>query len=889
MNLEIFRDKVRDYRRPTGMSQKALAKAVGLHPTVLSNKLNGTDNSSLTHPEIKRIVLTLAEWGAFTQQAQVTELLELMQLKAGSFSVTEWNAPPLSQLEVLPVEKIVSNPVADVANKLESLPANSVVRHNLPASLNPFVGRAREVTQVRTLLRGGETRLLTLTGPAGIGKTRLALQVANSLLDNFKDGVYFVTLAPISDPALVVSALAGVGGLKESKDVTLLESLKTWLRDKQLLMVLDNFEQVVAAAPLLTELLAAAPELKLMVTSREILRVYAEWEFEVPPLALPAWPDSGPATLETLSQSEAVTLFSQRARAVRADFKLTEANIMAVTEICHYLDGLPLAIELAAARLRVLTPPTLLARLKESFEMPFQLLRSDNRDRAVRQQTLRSAFDWSYNLLNCNEQQLFRQLGVFRGGCSVEAVVAVQTASSSIETTGLQLEALMDKSLLRRTLPLASGLAASEIALRYSLLKTLRDYAQERLQESGELEILRLRHALYYLKLAEEAESQLVGAQQSEWLVRLDYEHDNLRVALAWTLETGQVKISLQLAGALWRFWWVRGYLSEGRRSLEAALAVSYDPTVQADTTLMAVRAKALNGAGNLAQLQGDYDLALTLHDESLFLYKQSGNKQGIATTLSSLGLVAQHQGNYPRAALFFEEGLTIQRELDNKRAIAVSLSNLGLIRQYQQDFQRSTTLFEESLSLKRQLSDKQGIAITLNNLGLTLMYQGEYGRATSLFEESLLLNRQMGHKRNVAYALNNLGLALLYQAQTEQALGLFMESLGLKLELGDKESIAWAIEGLVGVAGRHEQPLLAAQLYGAAEVLREVLGTPLPPAQQALYQPLLNSVRAQLNEAAWLGAWNAGRAMTLEEILKTVRQTFLYGQTEPARLPTNR
>ncbi|MDQ5851887.1 MAG: adenylate/guanylate cyclase domain-containing protein, partial [Chloroflexota bacterium] len=535
--------------------------------------------------------------------------------------------PPGMELRDLGIHRLkdLSQPEHIFQAVIPDLPADFAPLHtldnrpnNLPAQPTPFIGREREVAAVRQRLLHPDIRLITLTGPGGIGKTRLGLRVAAQVLNDFPDGVYFVALAPISDPMLVSVTVAQTLGVKETSGESLLDSLKAYLREKQLLLLLDNFEQVVVAAPLITELLAAAPGLKVLVTSRASLHLQGEREFPVPPLALPD-PKHLP-TLDTLSQYEAVELFIQRAQAVNPDFQVTNTTAPAVAEICVRLDGLPLAIELAAARSKLLSPQALLQRLQHRL----QVLTGGARDLPARQQTLRSTIDWSFSLLEAGEQTLFARLGVFVGGFSVEAAETVchesgigdqwsgvrgqesgdegrSASPSQIPTPDSRLpipvldglQSLLDKSLLHQV-PGASG------EPRFRMLEIIREYALERLAARGEVEATERTHATYYLTLAEAAAPELQGSRQGAWLEQLEMEHDNLRAALRWSLNRGEVEVGLRLGAALWRLWHMRGYVSEGREWLEKLLPLSEHSRVSPS-----VRAQALNAAGVLAQQQG--------------------------------------------------------------------------------------------------------------------------------------------------------------------------------------------------------------------------------------------------------------------------------------------
>src|SRR5215207_1559152 len=501
-------------------------------------------------------------------------------------------------------------------------------RNNLPIQPTPLVGREKEVADVCERLARPGVRLLTLTGTGGTGKTRLGLQVAAELTDEFEDGVFFVSLAAISDPEFVVPAVAGTLGVKEAGGQPLLESLEDYLREKRILLVLDNFEQVLEAAPMVSELLSAAPYLKVLATSRIPLRLYGEHEYSVPPLALPD--PERPPSVERLTQYEAVRLFVERAQAAKVDFSVTNDNAPAVAEICHRLDGLPLAIELAAARIKLLTAQAMLARLGNRLK----LLTGGARDLPERQRTLRSTIEWSYGLLEEDEKTLFARLSVFAGGRTLEAIEAICDAEGDLPVDVLDgVESLVDESLLRQE----EGPGGEP---RFVMLETIHQYAKEKLQESGESENLRKLHARYFLALAEEAEPRLRGPEDVEWLERLEAEHDNLRAALSWALERGEAELALRLAGALWRFWEARGLYSEGHRWLEEALA-------KANGASAAARAKALEGEGWLVYHSGQVDQAVIAAREGLKLSEQAGLGGAVAASfLRLLGWMAMLRGD---------------------------------------------------------------------------------------------------------------------------------------------------------------------------------------------------------------------------------------------------
>jgi predicted ATPase/DNA-binding response OmpR family regulator len=718
---------------------------------------------------------------------------------------------------------------------------------NLPAPPTFLIGREVEVANACALLRRGDVRLLTLTGPGGAGKSRLSLQIAAEMLGHFEHGVTFVALALVRDPELVVPALAQALALKELAGQPLFDTLKAHLRNKHLLLVLDNFEQVVAAASMISELLAAAPKIKIVITSRASLHLYGEYEARVPPLALP---DLACPTLESVAQSPAVALFVERAQAVKYDFRLTEGNAAIIAKICTHLDGLPLPIELAAARIKCLSPQAMLPRLNSRLK----LLTGGPKDLPARHQALRTAIDWSYELLNADEQQLFTWLSIFVGGCTLEAAEAICGSEGGAEQQTIDvldgLASLVDKSVLQQE-------ESVDGEPRFVMLETIREYAQERLGASGQEPALQHRHAAYYLALAEQAEQALKGAHQVLWLERLEREHNNVRAALTWTIAAGQREMTMRLCAALWRFWYARGPISEGRHWLEIALA-------QSEGVDRGVRAKALCGAGVLAFTQDDYDQAQAYFTESLALQRLIGDKACIAQVLTNLGLVAYWQGEYRRAVALLEEALGLFRQTQDKYGIASALHYMGMSVLNEGDYERAAPLIEKSLGLFKELDHKIGIAMAMNFQGRSALFQGAYAQAATLFERSLELLQKLGNKPGIARSLTYLGRVALSDGEHERAARLLEESLTLFREVGDREGIATALEGLAGLAGAQGQALRAAQLGGAAAALRREISAPPQPADRPYYDRMIASVRTQMDEGAFTEAWAAGHVTAL-------------------------
>jgi predicted ATPase/transcriptional regulator with XRE-family HTH domain len=785
------------------------------------------------------------------------------------------------------------------------------VRDNtLPLPLTPLVGREEEVASVCALLQRAEVRLVTLTGTGGIGKTRLALRVASELRAGFADGVCFVSLAALDDPALVVPTIPQALGLRESEHRTPLDLVVAALRDKQLLLLLDNFERLLPAASQLTVLLTGCSQLKILVTSRAVLHLQGEYEFPVSPLAVPEV-EPLPA-LEALAATPAVALFVQRVQASRPTFQLRDSNARAIAEICVHLDGLPLALELAAARSKLLTPQELLARLSHRLEV----LTGGPQDLPIRQQTLRDTITWSYGFLDEEEQRLFRRLSVFAGGCTLEAAEAVCSALHDGKRAGHLLErvtSLLDKSLLQ-------SIQQEGKESRLLMLETIREYGLEALEASGEMEEIGRAHALYYLRLAEEAESKLRGPQQTRWVGRLEQEYDNLRAALQWTLEHEECRLALGIGSALLEFWLIEGHVGEGYALLERALANS-------EGIEAAVLAKALAACGWLAWAQGDFSQAEEWCQKSLALYREERETPGIALSLYRLGWVGILRGEHARACLLLEESLAYFRELHDSLGISDALRALGNVSLIQGQYASASTLLEESLALYRKAGYTSGMAEALNLLARALLFQGELARAESLLEEGLALCRQVGYKRGLAFALvmkglvvfdlgeqaaarararalfeeglalarigrwrqgvvwgvYGLGLVAFSEQEYETAGSLFEEGLALCKELGNKTFATFYLVGLARTVAALGQPAWAAQLWGTADRLREIINAAVPPFVRPIYEHLVTNLKAQLGEEAFRAFWEQGRTMTLDQVARVGKPagSFSSGREE--------
>jgi non-specific serine/threonine protein kinase len=801
-------------------------------------------------------------------------------------------------------------------------------RHNLPLQLTHFVGREREIGELGRLLTKAGVRLLTLTGSGGIGKSRLALEAAVHTLTTFPDGVWFADLASLSDQTLVPQTVAYALGLREERERSIAETLVNHLKARDLLLLLDSCEHLIpACAPLADTLLRACPNLRIVVTSREVLSIAGETVFRVPSLTLP---NEEQHDVDSLRQSEAVQLFINRAAAVQPAFALTVQSGTAVAQICIRLDGIPLAIELAASRVKVLSVEQIRNRLQDRFS----LLTGGSRTALPRHQTLQATIDWSYSLLTEAERMLFRRLSVFSGGWTLEAAETVCTGNGVEQADVIDLlSGLVDKSLVSSE--------EHNGHQRYELLVTLQQYAQKLLSGTEESQTVLRRHAEFFLAFAEEAEEKLKGSDQREWLDRFSRELDNVRAVLNWSLER-DAEIGLRLVGAFTRFWRIRGHLSEARRWLSEVLARTgpfSDEKGRAKALGLAGRfawdqgdylsarslseqalalserlgdkmgiARSLGVLGMVVHRQGDYAAAAALHKQSLTIFQELGDKRGITLSLNNLGNAALRQCDYVQARSLYQESLVIWRELDDRDGIAFSLGNLGNLSERQGDYPAARALYEESLAIFREFNDRDGIARSLGNLGTVATQEGDYLAARALLEESVAIRRRLGDKYGLARSLGNLGnlaerqgdhalalssdeerLAISRELADEhgiaESLGnlgkaarrrgdfsasraLLVESLSIRRKLGDAADIAESLESMATLELALLQNERAMRLWGAAHALRAKTAVPLPPSDREEYQRKIAAALAAIGQDAFNDAWSQGEVMAVDEAI---------------------
>ena len=727
--------------------------------------------------------------------------------------------------------------------------------YNLPTTRTSLIGREQEIADARAMLLRPDVGLLTLTGPGGTGKTRLAQEVARRLVDEFEHGVCFVALASVGEASLVVPLMAATLGVQDVAGTSQVENIKDYLRDRRLLLVLDNFEHVLGAAPVVAELLGACPRLTILATSRALLRLRDEHQLPVPPLGFPL--PGQPWSPDSLVNSAAVTLFEQRAKASNPDFRVTGENVRHVAAICAQLDGLPLAIELAAARVKLVPPRAMLTRLEQAHgRSRLDLLGTGPQDLPVRHQKLYATIAWSYDLLDAPERALFRRLAAFVEGCTLQAADVVANLEDEPQIDVLDVMA----SLVGKSLIVAEEAVGGEN--RFAMLHVVREYALDQLEQAGEDETVRRQHAEYYVALADEGEQGLRSGTQLDWLARLEAEQANFRSALAWSLtNTNAIEYGLRLASSLQFFWFMRGNLAEGSRWLSGMLERS-------GAAAPWLRARALAAAGTLARFQCELERAAGLLEASLALYRSIGDKRGIARALSQLGLAVQQQGHGQQGIALLEESVALYRELGDAPGLAVALLNLGAASSLACDFDRAQRALEECQATHRQLGNLGAVSRALGHLGEAVYAQSDFDRAASYCQEALSLGRRVADVWGTILALNILGNVACIRGDHAQATAYLQESLALRRESGQRTDIAECFQGIACLAVAEDRFERAARLFGAAEAVLERLCAIPSPIRPVTYGRDVARTRAGLGDGAFSEAWTQGRAMTLEQAI---------------------
>lgn len=867
MRLEAFREKIKYYRLLTSFSQKDLAQKIGIHPVVFSSKLNGAPRYNLTEAEIKLIIKTLVEWKALTKQSEVLELLDLAVLKPYIFKEQEWYAFPLNRLEKDALSTILAalevtgytnranaTVSEDNAGKPKKLPEISAAKqdftpqlppHNIPAQLTKLIGRQNEIKQLQNLLEQADVRLLTLTGPGGVGKTRLASQVGVKLLEDFEHGVFFVSLVPLRDTSLLAATIANTFGLKSSGTTPVMEVLKRYLSSKHLLLILDNFEHLGEAAPLVTELLNAAPKLKILTTSRILLQVYGEHNYTVPTLGLPDLDNLNTLDNAEMLAGDAIALFTQRAQAVRPNFGVADkTTVWTIVQICRLLDGLPLAIELAAARCRLFTPQQLLNRLKSHSRL--NELTSGARDKPQHQQTLASTIEWSYILLEPREKVLLMHLAIFSDSASLEAIQNICAPAENNQEVEECLESLINKSLVQLVTPAKE--AKHSQPLRFGMLETIREYALLRLVETDPngqvLTELKNRHLAYFTNLAEAAEDDLRGAGQIERFNALKPEFYNLCAAINYVLNqfanhpavtmpelalatnldnaeaAGALESALKIVGSFWYFRALSDYPGEGRLWL-AKIVRLVGLTDLAET---AEYARATKWGAIFAITQSDYPTASEYYRESIRVSRLVGDKLTLATSLLGLGTVVNMGGKLAEACNYNAEAVELYRQTGDKAGLGRGLNNYGSLLVEQGYYQKALEVIEEGTALRREVGDKAGLANSLFYQGEIFILKTEYAKAQALFEEALSIYTEIGNKWPLSAVLHNLCNIYRLQGKFEEAQAAIDRAYQLCLEIDFKSGISVYFK-YCGYLAYHRQDYSAAleHLEKCLQIVREV------------------------------------------------------------------
>ena len=848
LHSEAFNKSLRKCLRAKGYFQQDLANELPVHPKVLSRKLSGKGDTHLTVEDVQRILTVLAEWKVITTQDEAIRLLELVELDISIFSEEDWNTAPLSRLSREATDRTHSDETAelrqpDISTNHTTDATQHYPQHNLKPPRTRLIGREKVLEHVRHLLAQDNVQLVTLHGPGGSGKTRIAVQVGKELAEEFAQGVWFVSLAPVRDVALVPQSIMEALHIVSSPMVSPQDALNRYFRHKQLLLILDNFEQVVEAATIVDALLASAPGLKILVTSRKVLSLYGEYEFSVQPLDIPD--ANAGSDVEKLASYSAIQLFVERAQTVAPDFALTDANAATIAQICARVDGLPLALELAAARIKLLTPEQLLKQLSKA-RLP--ILTGNARNLPERQQTLRDTINWSYNLLPPMQQTWFARLGVFSGGWSLEVIEAMKQSFHAPPSDYAQLdepvpsfaldlhEHLMNNSLLMKL--------HSDEAARYTLLETLHEYALEQLAASGELESLRDWHASYYVHLAETAEKGLRGADQRIWEASLVAEQDNFRAALEWSCQRASdgsserflaTETALRLASALQRHWEWQGNYNEGRRWLEAVLALPF--TEEMGKNALAAKAKALSQMASLACLQNEQERAFALANESIALWQKLDNAEGLATALLHRGWTAQAVCDNDTAKYVYNWGLDLLSSTGDTCTWlqAQLLLYLAAAEGFTGNFEQMRLYYSQSKTLFEQIGDKIGLADLLKDRGGMAIVEGQYDVAIASILQSIPISYELGYKQFIATGMGSLGFAV-----------------GMR---GEPDPISASIQ--------------ACQLWGAADSIQSAIGTSPWLSNFPLAQQLFAQIYDRVDRTSWKVAWRTGKSLNTEQAVE--------------------
>jgi predicted ATPase len=749
-------------------------------------------------------------------------------------------------------ENVFQLVMAGLPDQFPPLKSLEAFAHNLPAQSTPLIGRDGEVATIIELLSRQEVRLLTLSGPGGIGKTRLSLQVGSEIVDRFGDGVFFVPLADATSTDLVVSKIARELEVHESGNQPTLVTLKRYLADKETLLLLDNFEQVMVAAGVVADLLTTSPRLSILATSRTLLNLRGEYDFPVPPLALPEITTY--ISRDDLSQNGAITLFVDRAQAASPRFLLTDENAPAVAEICRRLDGLPLAIELAAARVRLLSPQALLARLSDRLK----LLTGGARDLPLRQQTLRSTIDWSYELLGPEEQTLFGRLSIFIGGFTLEAAETVCQLGDPIDVLE-GIEQLLNQSLLRQEETLDGE-------VRFRMLETIREYSLERLEESGQLEEMRRQHGLYFSEWLTATGYGTLSSEATTALHWIDVEHDNLRATLAWSITSPEgFDLSPILINALGWYWYRRGFVSEGRDWSERVLVA------HAGEGPSQARAMALLSAASMAMWQGDLHSARTYADEGVAVSRLLEEPLGLAGMTMISGVVRVNRGEDAEAQALLSESQALFKGAGVDYFTAITTVHLANASLGLGEYDAAADLLQDALGIARQIDEPWLTAFALNNQGEVARAQGQYEVACGYYESSEGLLRELGETGDLARLVHTLGYIAQHEGKGERAEALFRESLATFQRVGNQRGIAECLAGLAGLFAEQGSVEKAAQLLSAASAIQDETGAAWWPADRVEVERNLALIKAALDEPAFEAAWTAGRSMTIDRAIAFV------------------